>query len=192
MRWTAALLAAGVGCAGEAQEGEDPGAIGPRSFVAALDESLHLGIVGNGEALTAYVCDGTLDGVTLAEWFEASVEGEAFSGASDGGASLEGTFDGAELAEGTLTLPDGTAIPFQAEPSTEAAGLFRGEAETEAGLVVAGWIRRADEDQRGAVRNRSTQTLVGLDGIAAGTTSVVIDIDGLEITLPVENYINAY
>jgi hypothetical protein len=190
--WTTVWLAAAVGCAKEGQEGEEPTHIGQRSFVAALEDSVHVGIVGNGEALSAYACDGTLDGVNLAEWFEADVEGEAFSASSDGGASLGGTFDGAELAEGTLTLPDGTAIPFQAEPSTEISGLFRGEAETEVGLVVAGWIRLSDEDQRGAVRNRDTRTVFGLDGVSMQTSLVVVTVDGLELTLPVDNYINAY
>jgi hypothetical protein len=59
----------------------------------------------------------------IKEWFPGAVVGNSLDLASDGGARLHGVFS-EEGATGTIAMPDGTFLPFNAEPATGVAGLY--------------------------------------------------------------------
>jgi hypothetical protein len=111
-----------------------------------------IAIVTNGTDVSAYVCDGTSEGVGISEWFKGTVAQNAFALVSRSDhAQLTGQL-GADAASGTVTLPDGRELDFVVPVASDAAGLyaFKGdELEATAGWVII--IPEGRADQRGAV-----------------------------------------
>jgi hypothetical protein len=111
-----------VGCAGQQEEkkvappaagsfvGEAPSADAFIALVADLPEG-----EGDEREVRAYLCDGQ----TVSDWFVSSVDGNALSLSSDGGAQLEGQLT-RDVATGTITDPNGDSTSFEA-PSPQAS-----------------------------------------------------------------------
>ena len=115
-----------VGCAGQQEEkkvappaagsfvGEAPSADAFIALVADLPEG-----EGDEREVRAYLCDGQ----TVSDWFVGSVDGNALSLSSDGGAQLEGQLT-RDAATGTITDPNGDSTSFEAPLATGIAGLY--------------------------------------------------------------------
>jgi roadblock/LC7 domain-containing protein len=158
------VMFAGVGltygCDEDGETGDDSEGSELRdvSLVGQLDGGAYVAIVADEGELIAYACDGTEDTVSLSAWFTGAHEGGVFDLTNPAGARISGEFDGA-LASGELTLPDGSALAFEANVEDGDSGLYFFEEEAEEGNLRGGWIVR-EAGQRGAVINRTTDDLV--------------------------------
>jgi hypothetical protein len=132
--------------------GSTPAAVTPTPPASALTkgefmvDTGQLGFLGlstNGQQVIAYLCDGTEQQLSLAEWFTGPV---TTSGGIDltspAGAHLVASMGGQEIM-GTVTLKDGRSAPFTAgmlmTPDSD-MGLFRSEASFAGVPYVGGWI----------------------------------------------------
>jgi hypothetical protein len=179
------LLAAPLlGCSGDDDEGAAASAF---SFTADAGGGVFVGIVGNDTAMTGYVCDGDDSAVTVARWFDGPVQGGAFDLGDGDGARLSGQLDGTTSAAITVELPGEDAVELTVGAAAGEATLLRGEVDE----FLGGWIFLEDGDARGAVSNRTlgtSQIMV----IAVSARSVTFLADGVEVTMPIDQYINAY
>jgi hypothetical protein len=188
MRAMLALAVVTVGCGGEG---------GARAFVSG-GEGPFVGIVGDDARLTAYVCDGADDAITVAAWFDGAVEADAFVIDGDANTRIEGTFDGSDEVTGTVTLADGSTFDFGGDPAPvgdDAFGLFRDEATAEDGSeVLAGWIVLDGGEQRGGVT--STTSGQTFPGPAINSNANIASVDfrfaATSVTLQPDNALNAY
>ncbi|GAC1345182.1 MAG: hypothetical protein NVSMB27_07050 [Ktedonobacteraceae bacterium] len=99
-----------------------------------------VGQVAGSTALIAYVCDGTSDHITIAQWFNGPVTSNAVSVTTNNGAHLTATLT-SKTATGTVTLSGrtftftATALAGQSE-----AGLYRSEQIFNGVHYLGGWI----------------------------------------------------
>jgi hypothetical protein len=108
-----------------------------------------LGLVASDEEVVAYVCDGTVDGVGLAQWFRGAVAPDMSFDIEANGARLEGAL-ASDAARGTFTGTDGLAHTFELGSARGENGLYRDDVSHED--YVGGWIIE-DGELRGAVRS---------------------------------------
>jgi hypothetical protein len=108
-----------------------------------------IGLVTNGQQLQAFFCDGTVEAAPVVwGWFLGDLNGSGFDLTNEKGDRLAGNFE-ANGASGTITLADGTALNFQAEPVSQPAGLYRLEETIDGVQTVSGWIVLANGELRG-------------------------------------------
>ena len=90
----------------------------------------------------AYMCDGTGQHVSLAEWFKGPVTSNGIDITNAHGAHLAATVS-AQAITGTVTFKDGRSAPFTArllpDPGT-GYGLFRSEETFHGVRYLGGWI----------------------------------------------------
>ena len=122
--------------AGEVEDGE--------SFV---------GLVREGDAVLAYVCDSN----SVSRWFRGKVDASgAFSLVHASGDTLMGKV-GEDAVTGTFTGA-GIAHPLTAATAIGNTGLYRAEDDVDGTARLAGWIVLADGRQRGAVQEGASAT----------------------------------
>ncbi len=100
-----------------------------------------IAISTDGRSVLAYVCDGTAEHVTVAQWFKGTPSANTLS-LGAGRATLDARLD-TDRASGTVTLADGRTFAFRAvavaDPAAS-AGLFRSELDSGGHHYIAGWI----------------------------------------------------
>ena len=111
-------------------------------FAGAAGSLAGIGLSTNGRQVIAYLCDGTSQHVSLAQWFQGPVTSTGIDITNAHGAHLVATVS-AQVITGTVTLQDGRSAPFTARlisaPGSD-YGLFR-SAETFNGVrYLGGWI----------------------------------------------------
>lgn len=157
------LLLAGCGASANAPQDQQPAYDEPSKHtgnyagkVEGTDAFVAV-VVDRNDKVLAYLCDGKEgESATLAEWFTGAVADDgSLDLRSEGGAHLVANVSG-EAAEGSVTLPDGEERAFAASPVEAPAGLYRAEETVEGEEYVGGWIELANEEERGAVKNRSS------------------------------------
>ena len=117
-----------------------------------------IGLVTNGEQVQAFFCDGTVEAApVLWGWFRGDLTGNAFDLTNEKGDRLAGEFS-TNGANGTITLTDGTALNFQAEPVSQPAGVYRLEETIDGAASVTSWIILANGELRGG-RDGGTQLI---------------------------------
>jgi hypothetical protein len=101
-----------------------------------------LALSTNGQQVIAYLCDGTDQQLTRAEWFSGPVTSTGIDLTSPAGAHLVASMGGQAIM-GSVTLKDGRSAPFDAgqvaNPGSD-TGLFRSEASFNGVPYVGGWI----------------------------------------------------
>ena len=133
-------------------------------------------IVSDGEATTAYLCDGA----AISSWFKTDAGAEMQ--AESGGIEVDAARDSDDWT-GTVTLPDGSSKAFTASPSDDEV-LFRAEGEDDDGAWLGGWIVLGDEQRGSLVLRTSTSTTqtsptlepstLTLSGATTTSTSLVV------------------
>jgi hypothetical protein len=119
------------------------------------DSNAFIGLVINGKQLQAFFCDGTTQAVpTLWGWFLGDLNNNAFNLTNEKGDRLTGAFE-TNGASGTITLADGTALNFQADPVSEPAGLYRLEETIDGVDTITDWIVLANGELRGGIKSGS-------------------------------------
>jgi len=157
----------------QAQGGGTPAATGAVGSLAAQyagrigNSEAFIGIAQNGTQVTAYVCDGFKNTVSVAQWFKGSITADSFEASAAGGFRLEATFN-QESFSGSVTLKGGQMVSFTASKVAFPAGLFRAEFATTTAQYVAGWIVLPTGEQRGAVINKATGEVVPSTHITFG------------------------
>src|SRR5262245_56291800 len=142
-------VAAGVLAAGVLLVGYSRGD-GPKPVVGSFTgkvagTSALVGIVGDGEHVRAYVCDGR----RIGRWFTSSDR----DGAVDlraGGLRLQARLTAAG-GSGTLTLKNGSSHRIRLESARGNAGLYQGEATYEGVAYLGRWVVASDGGQAGRV-----------------------------------------
>jgi hypothetical protein len=91
----------------------------PRVLVGPIDGTdAELGLVVDGERVSAYVCGGELTRATISRWFEGA-------GSTDAGTLATDSWELAWNADtGTLTDPSGVVSTFAVADQTESAALY--------------------------------------------------------------------
>lgn len=109
-----------------------------------------IGIVLDGEQITAYICDGTDSAVGQWGWFLGDRTGAHVDLVSTNGHELQIDFDAYAVPSGQLLTRDGTAHPFTTEPATGTAGIWRAQGLVNGVPLLAGWVILNNGDERGA------------------------------------------
>jgi len=111
-------------------------------FVGDVDHLAGIGLSTNGQQVIAYLCNGTDQHVSLAEWFKGPVTNKTIDITNAHGAHLVATLT-AQAITGTVTLKDGRSAPFTARllpnPGSQ-YGLFRSEQTFNGVRYLGGWI----------------------------------------------------
>lgn len=131
--------------------GSTPSSITPTATTAALtkgefvgdaDPLAGIGLSTDGQQVIAYLCNGTDQHVSLAEWFKGPVTNQSIDITNAHGAHLVATVS-AQAITGTVTLQDGRSAPFTARllpnPGSQ-YGLFRSEQTFNGVRYLGGWI----------------------------------------------------
>jgi hypothetical protein len=108
-----------------------------------------IGINKDGQAITAYVCDGTQGHISIQEWFNGTASNNAFDLTSKGGMRVTGVLHGNSIV-GMFITADGKEHHYDAVLASGGdAGLIRIEEIRDGALWVGGWIQLSDGEQRG-------------------------------------------
>ena len=108
-----------------------------------------IGVNKDGQAITAYVCDGTQGHISIQEWFKGSASSNAFDLTSKGGMRVTGVLHGNSIV-GKFIAADGKEHHYDAVLARGGdAGLIRIEEIRDGALWVGGWIQLSDGEQRG-------------------------------------------
>lgn len=119
-----------------------------------------IGLATNGKQLQAFFCDGTFEAAPVAwGWFRGDLKGSAFDLTNEKGDRLAGKFE-ANGAGGTITLADGTALNFQAEPVSQPAGLYHLDETIEGVGTVTSWVVLANGELRGGRKSGNQLQLI--------------------------------
>jgi hypothetical protein len=162
------LLAACGGTASSATHTAPAPALVKGEFVGDAGQLAGIGLSTNGRQVIAYLCNGTGQHVSVAQWFKGPVTSHGIDITNPHGAHLAATLN-ARAITGTVTLKNGSSAPFTARLIPDPGrgyGLFR-SAETFRGAhYLGGWIiplPQLDSDQPGT-------------GAAASLTSVMVSM----------------
>jgi hypothetical protein len=144
-----------AGCSSDDSKEAPPAVAQARTYVGtATGTAAFVAVVDDGSRVLAYVCDGmpaepvgTIP--TVQTWFNAPSGGGAVD-VTQAGARLQLRLTDTAMT-GTVTLADGRQLAVSGTTASGDAGLYRAEAEGNAGKAVAGWILTANGDQRGGV-----------------------------------------
>lgn len=111
-------------------------------FVGDAGHLAGIALPTNGRQVTAYLCNGTSQHVSLAQWLSGPVTAHGINLTNAHGAHLVATAS-AHAITGTVTLEDGTFAPFTArripDPGT-GYGLFRSQETLYGVRYLGGWI----------------------------------------------------
>jgi len=111
-------------------------------FVGDAGQLAGIALSTNGRQVIAYLCDGTSQHVSLAQWFQGPVTSTGIDITNAHAAHLVATVS-AQAITGTVTLKDGTSAPFTArlipDPGSD-YGLFRSEETFNGVRYLGGWI----------------------------------------------------
>jgi len=111
-------------------------------FVGDAGQLAGIALSTNGQQVIAYLCNGSYQHVSLAEWFKGPVTGSGIDITNAHGAHLVATVS-AQAITGTVTLKDDTSAPFTARllPAPgRIYGLFRSEETFNGVHYLGGWI----------------------------------------------------
>jgi len=111
-------------------------------FVGDAGQLAGIALSTNGQQVIAYLCNGSYQHVSLAEWFKGPVTGSGIDITNAHGAHLVATVS-AQAITGTVTLKDDTSAPFTARllPAPgRIYGLFRSEETFKGVRYLGGWI----------------------------------------------------
>jgi hypothetical protein len=148
-----ALIALLAACSSAGTSSATPAAssAAPAAAAAALVRGEFVGDAGdlagialstNGRQVIGYLCDGTGQHVSLAQWFTGPVTGTSIDITNAHGAHLVATAT-AQAITGTVTLKDGRSAPFIARLLPDPGrtyGLFRSEQTFHGVRYLGGWI----------------------------------------------------
>jgi hypothetical protein len=136
------LLAACSGTASSATPAATEAALVKGEFAGHAGHLALLGLSTNGRQVIAYLCDGTYQHITLAQWFKGPVTSKGIDITNAHGTHLAATIS-AQAITGTITLKDGRSSPFTAPLVTDPSkgyGLFRSEETFNGVHYLGGWI----------------------------------------------------
>ena len=136
------LLAACGGTASSAAPAATAAALVKGEFVGDAGHLAGIGLSTNGRQVVAYLCNGSYQHVTLAQWFTGPVTSRGIDITNAHGAHLAATMS-AQAITGTVTLKDGQSSPFTARliPNPSMGwGLFRSEQTFNGVSYLGGWI----------------------------------------------------
>ena len=111
-------------------------------FVGDAGQLAGIALSTNGQQVIAYLCNGSYQHVSLAEWFKGPVTSSGIDITNAHGAHLVATVS-AQAITGTVTLKDDTSAPFTARllPAPgRIYGLFRSEETFNGVHYLGGWI----------------------------------------------------
>ena len=111
-------------------------------FVGDAGQLAGIALSTNGQQVIAYLCNGSYQHVSLAEWFKGPVTSSGIDITNAYGAHLLATVS-AQAITGTVTLKDDTSAPFTARllPAPgRIYGLFRSEETFNGVHYLGGWI----------------------------------------------------
>jgi hypothetical protein len=111
-------------------------------FVGDAGQLAGIALSTNGQQVIAYLCNGSYQHVSLAEWFKGPVTSRGIDITNAHGAHLVATVS-AQAITGTVTLKDDTSAPFTARllPAPgRIYGLFRSEETFNGVQYLGGWI----------------------------------------------------
>lgn len=146
----AMLLAACGGTASSSPSTHTPAAA-PAATAAALVKGEYVGDAGSlagialstsGRQVIAYLCNGSYQHISLAQWFKGPVTSTGIDITNAHGAHLAATVT-AQAITGTVTLKDGTSAPFTAHllPAPgRTYGLFRSQEIFHGVRYLGGWM----------------------------------------------------
>ena len=130
--------------------GSTPSSVAPSATTTSLVkgefvENLSLGgfaLSTDGQKVIAYLCDGTVAHMSLAEWFKGTVTNNRIDITNAHGSHLVATLT-PQAVTGTITLKDGRSSGLTAHsipnPGSD-SGLFRSEQTFNGVPYVGGWI----------------------------------------------------
>jgi hypothetical protein len=139
------------------------------SFVGKVNgTNAFIAIVERAGVVKVYVCDGTPTGVSVAEWFDGSLNNNALNAESAEGSKIIGTRNGSSLS-GTVTL-NGVPRTFStSETNGTEAGLWVAYMDIPEnvtrksilGTTLSGWVVLPDGSQHGAaISNKTGDVLI--------------------------------
>jgi hypothetical protein len=138
-------------------EGDDADAV--RVFTGRGDGDLYVALVADDHDMVLYACDGTVDRVTVAEWFQGPHDDGSFDLESvRTTVRVTGDFE-PDGGAGTLHI-ERSEQDFAVEVADGDAGLCFDEVIDDDGEHWGGWIVRPDGSIRGSVLNRKTGSIV--------------------------------
>jgi hypothetical protein len=111
-------------------------------FVGDAGQLAGIALSTNGQQVIAYLCNGSYQHLSLAEWFKGPVTSTGIDITNAHGAHLVATVS-AQAITGTVTLKDGTSAPFTARLLPDPGriyGLFRSEETFHGVRYLGGWI----------------------------------------------------
>ena len=136
------LLAACGGTASSATPAATTAALVKGEFAGNAGHLALLGLSTNGRQVIAYLCNGTYQHITLAQWFKGPVTSTGIDITNAHGTHLVAAVS-AQAITGTVTLKDGRSSPFTAALVTDPSkgyGLFRSEQTFNGVRYLGGWI----------------------------------------------------
>ena len=136
------LLAACGGTASSVTPAATAAALVKGEFVGDACRLAGIGLSTNGRQVIAYLCNGTDQHVSLAQWFTGPVTSNGIDITNAPGAHLAATVS-AHAITGTVTLKDGRSAPFTARLLPDPGsgyGLFRSEETFNGVRYLGGWI----------------------------------------------------
>lgn len=111
-------------------------------FVGDAGDLAGIGLSTSGRQVTAYLCNGGYQHVSLSQWFSGPVSGTSIDITNTHGTHLVATVS-AQAITGTVTLKDGRSSPFTARLIPDPGngyGLFRSEETFNGVPYLGGWI----------------------------------------------------
>jgi len=111
-------------------------------FVGYVGELGGIGLSTNGRQSIAYLCNGTAQPVSLAQWFKGPVTSDGIDITNADGTHLVATVS-AQAITGTVTLKGGFSSPFTARFDSDPGGgegLLRSEQTFNGVRCLGGWI----------------------------------------------------